>query len=164
MTRMRRLAPLTRACAVLSLTMLGGCTVGPAFRRPTVVSPPRYRPAARATSGAVSPPSPAGVARYRQRVELGARQAAPWWTVFRSARLDELIRRALAANHDLAADEAAVAQARQLLTVGAAGRYPEGRGEAPGGRKREGADFLGPDGVAPVRYDAFRREVSYRPD
>ena len=111
------------ATAVLSV-LCAGCVAGPRFHRPHGPLPARYRPSA-GPARAAAQRAPVGIARYRQRIELGARQAGPWWAAFRSAQLDQLIRQALADNHDLAADEAAVQQAREAVTVGASGRYPQ---------------------------------------
>lgn len=156
----RILATLSRVCAVLSLAMLAGCAVGPTFHRPSVPSPQHYLSAAQPVPAGGS----AGAARYRQRVELGARSVGPWWKEFGSARLDELIRQALADNHDLAADEAAVARAKELVTEGGSGRYPQVSADASGGRKKYGANFLGPNTFSPFSYSAFGLDVSYRLD
>lgn len=156
--------PLRRVCTALSLAaLLGGCVAGPAFRRPAVPSQSHYRPAAE-SSGAAAQRSPAGVARYRQHTELGGAQITPWWRLFRSRQLDALIRRALADNHDLAAARAAVARARDLVTAGAAQRFPQVTASASGGRQKYGANFLGPNVFGPFSYVAFGAGFGYRLD
>ena len=149
--------------ALLFSVLFGGCVAGPSFHRPRLAPPARYRPSSESASAAARQ-SPAGVARYRQRIERGGRQILPWWTLFRSPQLDALIRQALSDNHDLAADEAAVAQARQMVAVAGAGRYPQVAADASGGRQKYGANFLGPEVFPPFSYVAFGANVSYRLD
>lgn len=154
-------APALGAVLVLS-AVLGGCVAGPSFHRPRLPLPARYRPAGESAGAARRMPSAAD--RHRQRIERGAPQTAPWWTLFHSPQLDALMRQALADNHDLAAARAAVAQARELVAVEAAGRYPQVMGDASGGRQKYGANFLGPDAFPPFSYVAFGASVSYRLD
>lgn len=154
-------APALGAALALSVA-LGGCVAGPSFHRPRVPSPARYRPMTESTAAARRKPSLSD--RYRQRIEHGARQTAPWWTLFHSPPLDALMQQALTDNHDLAAARAAVTQARELVAVGAAGRYPQVMGDASGGRQKYGANFLGPDAFPPFSYVAFGASISYRLD
>ncbi len=151
------------ATALLSL-LCAGCVAGPRFHRPRGPLPARYRPSAGPTRGVAAQRGPVRMTRYGQRIELGGRQIGPWWTVFRSSQLDQLIRQALADNHDLAAAQAAVQQAREAVTVGASGRYPQVMADASGGRQKYGANFLGPDVFPPFSYMAFGASVRYRLD
>jgi NodT family efflux transporter outer membrane factor (OMF) lipoprotein len=92
----------------MSCALATACAVGPNFHRPAppttgyVVQP--LKPPTTAFSG------PAGGA---QRFVDGADIAADWWTLFRSPVLNALIDRALIANSDLAAAEAALKVAHQ---------------------------------------------------
>ena len=89
--------------AVLGLTMLAGCTVGPDFFAPAPPPVEGYLPG-RADKTA-------GVATVR-----GADVSERWWKVFRSRALNRLIQDGIDNNQDLAAAEAAVraAQANAL--------------------------------------------------
>ena len=138
---------------------LGGCAVGPAFHRPPVPAGEHYRPAGEQVRGERAPSR-----AYRERTTLGLGASGPWWQLFRSAQLDALVRTALADNHDVAAAQAALQQARAGLTVGAAGRYPQIGFSAGVGRQKYGAEFLGPDAFAPFSYVAGGVSVAYQLD
>ncbi len=142
---------------VLATLMLGGCAVGPAFHRPRIALRAHYRPPQERVRGEHAAP-------YRQQVALGAGSSAPWWRLFHSPQLDALVRQALADNHDVAAAQAAVARSRELAIVGAAGRFPQIGFNAGTGRKRYGAQFLGPNTFAPFSYVAAGVSVAYRLD
>ena len=146
----------TRHALALTALLLAGCTVGPAFQRPRVPTPPRYRPSGERVAGETAAP-----ARYRQRAVLGAGPGARWWRLFHSPQLDSLIERALADNHDVAAAEEALAEAREGVRVAAAARYPQIAGGAGSGRKKYGAAFLGPEHFSPFTYFEAGVSVAY---
>lgn len=93
--------------ALLSLLLLGGCTVGPDFHQPPAPRQQTYTPQP------ITPmEAPEGVAGGTQQVHAGA-PAQDWWRLFGSTQLDVLVARALAGNSDLAAARAALDQARE---------------------------------------------------
>ena len=141
---------------VLIALALTGCTVGPAFQRPQVATPDYYRPRPPGARPVRATPK-----RYHQRAILGAGTTGPWWQLFQSPRLDALIRQALADNHDVAAAQASLARARELITVGGAARYPQIAANAGTGRQKYGAEFLGPLAFAPFSYVAAGVGVNY---
>ena len=95
-----------------------GCLVGPDFQRPAPPAVVAY--VAPETPGS---PSSAGTAGG-QRIAIGERIPAQWWSLFHSTRLDELLRAAIASNHTLAAAGATLAQAREAILEARAGLYP----------------------------------------
>ncbi|MGH8296426.1 MAG: efflux transporter outer membrane subunit, partial [Steroidobacteraceae bacterium] len=101
---------------------------------------------------------------YAQRILLGAPAAAKWWKLFDCPQLDELMRRAMADNPDLAAAKATLAQARELVAAQTGQLYPQVGLEAGTGRQRYGAQFLGTFAVAPFTYEAVGASVRYRLD
>ncbi len=112
MNRIRRIAGLTAFTAVV-----GGCSVGPDYTRPTAATPEKWIEAEKSTdpamaAAAVSTPVPrtADISR--------------WWDVLGDAKLTSLIERALAANLDVAKAEARVRQARAVRDIAASGQYP----------------------------------------
>ena len=147
------------APALAAAVVLAGCTVGPAFHRPQVPLQAHYRPAGEQVRGERAPPG-----AYRQHPALGLGASGPWWRLFRSPQLDALVRTALADNHDVAAAQAALEQSRQLVTAGAAGRYPQIGFNAGVGRQKYGAQFLGPNAFAPFSYVAGGVSVAYQLD
>ncbi|MFO1404526.1 MAG: efflux transporter outer membrane subunit [Azonexus sp.] len=85
--------------------LLGGCSVGPDYLRPSLDLPTAWtKPAGEATAAA----------------SLGER----WWTLYQDPILDRLMDEALASNADLAMAAARVAEARANAGVAAAARLP----------------------------------------
>jgi NodT family efflux transporter outer membrane factor (OMF) lipoprotein len=159
----RRVAPA--ACGLAAAALLGGCTVGPNFHRPAAPITPAYRPAGEASpigaSDAAAERHAPAADPYRQRILLGAPAAPEWWTLFASPQLDELMRRAIAGNHDLAAAKATLAQARELVAAQTGQLYPQVGLQAGTGRQKYGAEFLGTFAVAPFTYEAVGASVRY---
>lgn len=101
------------------LVLLTGCAVGPNFRNP--LPPPEDAYTAIPPTASVET---AGAAGGAQRLVLGADLQADWWTLFASKPLDDLVRRALTANPDLAAAEAALRQAREVAAADRGAFFP----------------------------------------
>ena len=59
-----------------------------------------------------------------QRFATGANIPGDWWTLFRSAPLNELIEQSLANNHDLKAAQAALSVARENVLAQRGSYYP----------------------------------------
>ena len=97
----RRLAALLCALPVLALT---GCTLGPDYARPPVVSPEGWRDAAAADPNTLA--------------------NTPWWELLSDPQLQELIRAALTANKDLAIATERIAETRARLGFVKADLYP----------------------------------------
>lgn len=124
---------LTAAAALL----LSACSLGPPYQRPELAIPEGY-----------SQPTQAGAV------------ADTWWTHFGDPDLDRLVEEALAANQDLAAAAARVAEARALLGYANAERLPVINGEASAGRTRFSSSSAQiPPGVNP-EFDSFRAVAS----
>src|SRR5437879_13509760 len=66
---------------VVAAALLGGCAIGPDYKRPSVAQPPTFR--GQATAEAVSFAD------------------APWWEVFQDPSLKALIQEALRNNYDV---------------------------------------------------------------
>ena len=91
---------------LLAAVMLAGCTVGPDYKRPDVMTPGQFR-------------SQIGPAEASSIADL------PWWQVFTDKALQSLITEALTENYDLKAAVARIEQARQLVGVARADAYPQ---------------------------------------
>ncbi len=102
---MSRRARPRRGLAVLALTAVAGCAVGPNYHRPKIDVPPDYR-FAKPTRSAAS------------IADL------PWWEVFRDDALQALLRRALESNFDLRVAVARVEQSRALARAAGAKLLP----------------------------------------
>ncbi|CAM5512241.1 Multidrug efflux system outer membrane protein OS=Eoetvoesiella caeni OX=645616 GN=DFR37_102223 PE=3 SV=1 [Eoetvoesiella caeni] len=91
--------------ASVLLLALAGCSVGPAYRPPSVDAPSAFKEAFL---------SPEDAQRWKAAQPADAVARGKWWAIFADADLDALEERALAANQDLKAAAARVKQARAL--------------------------------------------------
>ncbi len=113
-------AAMAAIVALAALSLSACLTVGPDYRRPELPLPPGID-----RRGARRPPSPTP----------GGRCSA-------TRQLDRLVEEALAANQDLAAAAARVEEARALLGLADADRFPEVTGQAGASRTRLSRDDL----------------------
>lgn len=149
-------ARFTLTAAVAAV--LSACTVGPAFKPPVSPSPALYlapQESSRARSGAGG---------YAQQLEVGTNPAADWWSTFDSSELDALVAAAAARNQTLAAAQARVAEARELVKAETGRLYPQVSLDGGAGRLKYGRQFLGSFGVPPFSYAAAGASVSYSLD
>jgi len=98
-------APLATAAAA---ALLAGCSVGPDYERPAADAPPAWKEA-----------GPWKAAAPRDAIAKGA-----WWELFGDPLLNDLEAKADAANPDLRAAVARVAQARAIARISEADFYP----------------------------------------
>ena len=89
---------------VVAAALLGGCAIGPDYKRPTVAEPPTFRGQATA--------------------EAASFADAPWWEVFQDPILKTLIQEALRNNYDVRIAAARVQEARANLSVARSDLYP----------------------------------------
>lgn len=95
-----------RRALLAMLVLLPACAVGPDYHRPPVALPDAYRGA---TAVGVPAPSVGDLA---------------WWELFQDPELQDLIRGALAANHDLQVAVTRILQAEAQVTVARSQLYP----------------------------------------
>ncbi len=119
--------------------LLGGCAVGPNYKRPSLQTPAAFR-----TPEPMSAPEAASIADVK------------WFDVFKDEQLQALIRRALEQNYDLREAVARVEMARANLGVTRSNQFPN---FAAGGAvvinrlSRNGATPLSPQFVASQNRD-----------
>jgi multidrug efflux system outer membrane protein len=89
---------------VVAAALLGGCAIGPNYKRPSVAEPPTFRGQATA--------------------EAASFADAPWWEVFQDPILKTLIQEALRNNYDVRIAAARVQEARANLSVARSDLYP----------------------------------------
>ena len=90
---------------LLALVLIGGCAIGPNYKRPEVDTPANHRFAPTETTNSFGD--------------------LPWWEVFKDPALQDLIRTAVTNNYDLKQAVARVEQARQQVTVARAPLFPQ---------------------------------------
>ncbi|HMA32588.1 MAG TPA: efflux transporter outer membrane subunit [Casimicrobiaceae bacterium] len=133
---MRRSRTLRRCCiwVVAGSAILAGCTtVGPDFAAPAAPGVEGYT-RGKLPAATASAPAPLGEAQ-----RLGGAEAVPreWWRQFGSAKLDDLVARALAHSPTLAAAEATLRQAKQTYAAQAGSTlYPTVNGRLGASRNQ----------------------------
>ncbi len=151
--------------AALAL-LLGGCAVGPNFKRPAAPEAGDYtasplRPTIATTNV---------VGGEAQRFVKGNDIAGDWWTLFHSKPLNELIEHALTNNPDLKAAQAALMAARENVLAQRGAYFPNVSAGFSATRQKQ-STALAPAPNFPVvpnefQYNLFTPEVSvaYSPD
>jgi outer membrane protein, multidrug efflux system len=89
----------------VTLCILGGCAVGPNYKRPVVDTPAAYR--------------------FGETQTTNSLGDLPWWQVFKDPVLQDLIYAALTNNYNLKQAIARVEQARQQAVVAGAPLFPQ---------------------------------------
>jgi multidrug efflux system outer membrane protein len=92
-------------CLVAALTMLGGCAVGPNYRRPAVNTPENFR--------------------FTENQTTNSLGDLPWWKVFKDPILQGLIGTAITNNYDLKQAVARVEQARNQAVAANSAFFPQ---------------------------------------
>jgi len=138
------------------VALLAGCSLAPELKQPEIQVPPRFKEL---------PPEERGAWKAAQPSEDLPR--GQWWKVFNDPVLDRLEDDALAANQNLQAAAARVAQARALVGVAKADRIPQvGAGFGPTRVQPTGVSLGLPPGEMVDPYTAWRAliTVSYEVD
>jgi NodT family efflux transporter outer membrane factor (OMF) lipoprotein len=151
------------AFLVLLLASFDGCAVGPDFLRPAAPASERYTADPLPVQTASAEPA----AGAPQRFVAGRDIPGEWWELFRSPALDALIKEALKANPNIAAEEAALRQARELRKAGEAAFFPLVQGGFTASRNKTPTGTLTPAASTNnPYYNLFTGQlsVSYVPD
>jgi len=135
--------------AWLALVALGGCAVGPDFHTPAPPSANAY------TAAPLAP----GFAE-------GADIPGEWWTLFHSKPLDDLIERALRANPDLAAAQAALGVARESALAQRGAYFPSVDANVSVSRSKTSSQISPTPSSGESIFSLYAPEltVSYAPD
>ena len=100
--------------------LFAGCAVGPNFKKPTAPNVAGYLPTQPSTTTNVPNLSAGEAQQFVQNRDI----AGDWWTLFHSAALNDLIERALKANPNLKAAQAALVVARENMLAQRGAYYP----------------------------------------
>ena len=108
--------------AMMSLSLVAGCRVGPNYHRPVVQPPTAFRDLSE------NPQAQAQGASYAD---------LPWWQVFQDPQLQELIRTALKQNYDLQLATERINAARAQVAISRSRLFPQvqGNGDFSGGKE-----------------------------
>ena len=148
------------SAAAAALFAASGCTVGPDFQRPAAPEATGYR----ATASA--PPRQQTDQQADQHLVAGADVPGKWWQLFRSAPLDALVERALAANPNIAAARAALLAAQETAAAERGAFFPQvSAGLAPS-RQRIADSLSSPlaSPANPFSLHTAQLNIGYAPD
>lgn len=144
-------------CAVpLLILLLAGCTVGPDFLRPAAPEVTRYtQTPLTATASAAN--LTGGEA---QRFVDGQDIPAGWWELFESPALNAVVERALKANPDLKAAEAALTVAQESLLAQRGAYFPTVSAGFAASRSKTSAQLSPTPSSGALLFNLFTPEVS----
>ena len=144
-----------------SLSLLSACMVGPDFQKPAPISSTHYDRQAEQRLAS-------GDASDAPRVSLDRAIDGDWWSAFRSAKLDGVMRKAIDGNLDLTAADATIAQANEGVNAARGALRPQVDFGASGGRQGAGGSASSFYSVGPTvsfDFDIFggkKRQVEER--
>lgn len=155
-------APFSCLVALLAFALLAGCVVGPNFKKPDSPAVPGYTPAPFSTTINVEN-VPAG---EEQRILQGSDIPGEWWSLFHSTQLNDLIERALKANPNIQAAQAALLVARETTLAQRGLFYPTVTGGVSASRNRTSSDIAPVPSSNDLNYSLYTPQlsVSYVPD
>src|ERR1700693_791676 len=158
LTRKSRLSRLLTTSALLFTSMLftSACVVGPKFKKPAAPDVSGYTPAPITTTTAT--PNVAG--GEAQHLAEGGDIPGDWWTLFHSKPLNDLIERALKANPDLKAAQAALLVARENVLAQRGAYYPSVAGGFSATRAKTSSDISPVTNTSALNYSLYTPQVS----
>src|SRR5881296_4538257 len=129
------------AVGIVTAALLGGCAIGPNYKRPAVAEPQTFRGQAMAEAASLAD--------------------APWWEVFQDPNLKALIQEALRNNYDVRIAAARVQEARANLSVARSDLYPSFDYSGGVSRSKVGPGVQGrPGGPVPNATNAYFATMS----
>jgi NodT family efflux transporter outer membrane factor (OMF) lipoprotein len=154
------LVPTLIAASII--VSMGGCAVGPNFKRPAAPDVKDYT-AKPLTPTAEAPNTAAG---QSQRFAGGADISADWWTLFHSEPLSQLIEQSLSSNHDLKAARAALTVTHENVLAQRGAYYPSVSANFSATRQRQSGQISPELNSNIFLYNLFTPQVSisYVPD
>jgi NodT family efflux transporter outer membrane factor (OMF) lipoprotein len=111
---------VTYLILITASLLFAGCAVGPNFKKPTAPNVAGYLPTQPSTTTNVPNIFAGEAQQFVQNRDI----AGDWWTLFHSAALNDLIERALKANPNLKAAQAALVVARENMLAQRGAYYP----------------------------------------
>ena len=146
-----------KLCALTALVLLSaGCTVGPEFVRPAAPNVPRY------TQTPLSPTALAAnvAGGETQRFLDGQDIPGEWWKLFESPALNALVERALKANPDLTAAQAALTVAHENMLAQRGTYFPAVSASFAASRSKTSAELSPTPSSGALLFNLFTPEVS----
>ncbi|MGP8239532.1 MAG: efflux transporter outer membrane subunit [Limisphaerales bacterium] len=158
--------PLLDICLALfigaSAAVFCGCAVGPDFKKPAAPKVSQYTAQPLTNTPATAKVAGGASQRFVNDLDIPGQ----WWTLFHSQPLNDLIERALKANPDLRAAQAALAVAHENVRAQQGAYYPSANASFSASRNKTPA-LLSPNTASGALYYSLytpQVEVSYTPD
>jgi NodT family efflux transporter outer membrane factor (OMF) lipoprotein len=151
-----------RFLAILAAALLGGCAVGPNFKKPAAPETNGYTPAPVSTTDGTT-----NVIGGEPQHFLNATNIpAEWWTLFHSKPLNALIERSLKANPSIKAAQAALQVARENAKAQYGAYYPSVAGSFSAARQKTSSELQATPNSGALNFDLLTPQVSvsYAPD
>ncbi len=146
---------------LVATLLLAGCEVGPNFQHRAAPDNAGYTPEKPADPIATSDVTSGSA----QHFDLGKDIQGEWWTLFHSQALDGLVQRALQANPNVDAAQAALRQARENAYAGEGALFPSASANFEPERERlAGAEFGAPNHSPTFSLVTAQLSVSYALD
>jgi len=152
-----RAAVYALSAGAVVVTLLTACATAPDFKRPDPPHAERYTAEPLRIESAVNGDDLA------QRMVAGEPLSRDWWRMFRSAALDDVVRRALEGNRTLAAAASTLSQAQELAAAQAGMLAPQAGMTGGVGRQKLGAQSSAAS-TTPFTYFSVGATVSYALD
>ena len=148
--------------ASLAVLFLGGCAVGPKYKKPTPPDVGGYTPAPPSTTSAT--PKVAG--GEAQQFISGRDIPGDWWTLFHSKPLNDLIERSLKANPNLKSAQAALLVARENVLAQRGAYYPSLAGSFAASHSKTSSEISPATASGALNYSLYTPQlaVSFVPD
>ena len=136
-----------------SIFLFVGCTKGPDFKTPDIVTTKTYLPKEEAML-------------LKKHITLGEKVQADWWRFFKSYKLDTLVEQTIKNNYDLASAKETLKEAKELVKATNATLLPQVSFGADIGRQKYGAALFGPSDftIPPFSYYEAGLSASWTPD
>lgn len=147
---------LVRSIALLTISVLAGCTVGPDYVRPDLPVPAAYKS---------QPSSDAASQDWKAAQPADAKPRAPWWEVYGDPQLNALEERVASANQTVAAAAARFRGARAAAAQARSAWFPTVTANAAFNQTRASSNVLykSSAGVTVPDY-LVDAQISWEPD
>ncbi len=152
----------TRLISALAFLLIGGCAVGPDFKRPAAPSVSGYTTEPLANTAASSHV----VGGQAQHFASGSDIPGDWWTLFHCAPLNALIEQSLTHNADLKAAQAALSVAKENVLAQRGTSYPSVAASFSATRQKQAGTIAPTPSSNAFQYNLFTPQlsISYAPD
>jgi len=153
---------LLRYLTVITLMFTSGCAVGPDFLRPVAPKVDNFTPEALPIQTTSAEIAGGEAQRFRSDSDVPDQ----WWTLFHSPALNSLIEKALKANPNLQAAEAALRQAQENVYAQQGAYYPSVEANFSLSRQQVAKEIQSPLNSQSTLFNLHTAQVlvSYSPD